>query len=142
MKGNIIADKKRFTANDFDVPNNTAANATATNTANDNAFGEEKLVFKNNAPFVNYVSKMNGVQIDHAEDLVMPVYSLLEGSKNYRKETGSLWNYYMDEPNRGEDGGINYSIMDSKSFDYKTNFIKGSLTQNNLTKMMLKLLCH
>ena len=41
--------KNTFTANDFDEPNNTADNATATNTANDNAFGEKKLVFKNNA---------------------------------------------------------------------------------------------
>ena len=39
--GNIIVDKKPFTANDFNAPNNTAANATATNTANDNAFGEK-----------------------------------------------------------------------------------------------------
>ena len=67
------------------------------------------------------------------------MYSLLEGSKNYRKETGSLWNYYMDEPNSGEDGGINYSIMDSKSFDYKTNLIKGSVMQNNLTKNDVKI---
>ena len=29
-----------FTANDFDAPNNTAANATATNNAIDNVFGE------------------------------------------------------------------------------------------------------
>ena len=41
VKGNIIVDKKTFTANDFEAPNNTAANATATNTANDNAFGEK-----------------------------------------------------------------------------------------------------
>ena len=59
VKGNIIADKKTFTANDFDEPNNTAANATATNTANDNVFGEKKLVFKNNAPFINCISKIN-----------------------------------------------------------------------------------
>ena len=141
MKGNIIVDKKTFTANDFEAPNNTAANATATNTANDNAFGEKKLVFKNNAPFINCISKINGVQTDNAEDLdvVMPMYNLLEYSKNYRKTTGSLWNYYRDETNSGEDGGINYSIMDSKSFDYKTNFIKGSVTQNNLTKNDVKI---
>ena len=41
--------KNTFTANDFDEPNNTADNATVTNTANDNAFGEKKLVFKNSA---------------------------------------------------------------------------------------------
>ena len=39
--GNIIVDKKPFTANDFNAPNISAANATATNTANDNAFGEK-----------------------------------------------------------------------------------------------------
>ena len=46
VKGTITVDKKTFTADDFEAPNNTAANATATNTANNNAFGEKKLVFK------------------------------------------------------------------------------------------------
>ena len=46
VKGNIVVDKKAFTANDFDAPNNTAANATATNTANDNAFGEKSCFLK------------------------------------------------------------------------------------------------
>ena len=80
VKGNITVTKKTFTANDFEAPNNTAANANATNTANDNAFGEKKLVFKNSASFINCISKINGVQIDNAEDLdvVMPLYNLLE----------------------------------------------------------------
>ena len=26
------------------------------------------------------------------------MYNLLEYSKNYRKTTGSFWNYYRDEP--------------------------------------------
>ena len=103
-KGNIV-NKKTFTAHDIEEPNNSAANVTATNIANDNLFGEKKLVFKNNAPFINYVSKINGVKIDNAEDLdvVMSMYNLLEYSKNYRKITGSLWNYYRDEPNDGTD---------------------------------------
>ena len=89
VKGNITVTKKTFTANDFEAPNNTAANASATNTANDNALAERKLVFKNNAPFINCVSKTNGVKIDNAEDLdvVMPMYNLLEYSKNYKKTT-------------------------------------------------------
>ena len=51
-----------------------------------------KLVFKNNASFINCISKINGVKIDNTEDLdvVMPMYNLLEYSKNYRKTTGSL----------------------------------------------------
>ena len=88
VKGNITVTKKTFTADDIDAPNNTAANVTATNTANDNAFGEKKLVFKNNAPFINCISKINCVKIDNAEDLdvVMPMYSLLEYSKNLEKQ--------------------------------------------------------
>ena len=46
VKGNIIVYKKKFTADDFEVPNNTAANATATNIANDNAFGEKSWFLK------------------------------------------------------------------------------------------------
>ena len=55
VKGNIFVTKKTFTADDIHTPNNTAANVTATNTANNNAFGEKKLVFKNNAPFINCI---------------------------------------------------------------------------------------
>ena len=69
VKGNITVTKKTFTTDDIEAPNNTAANAAATNTANDNAFGEKKLVFKNNAPFINCISKINGVKIDNAEKL-------------------------------------------------------------------------
>ena len=74
------------------------------------------MVFKNNAPFINCISKINGVKIDNAEDLdvVMPMYNLLEYSKNYRKTTGSLWNYYRDEPS-------NPLSSNSESFKYKTS---------------------
>ena len=45
------------------------------------------FAFKNNAPFTNCISKINNVLIDNAEDLVvvMPMYNLLEYSKNYKK---------------------------------------------------------
>ena len=56
VKGNITVTKKTFTANDFEAPNNTGANATATNNTNNNDFGEKKLVFKNNASFINCIS--------------------------------------------------------------------------------------
>ena len=85
-----------------------------------------KLVLKNNAPFTSCISKINNTLIDNAEHLdnVMPMYHLLEYSKNYRKATGSLSNYYRDKPNSGKGGensNANYSIKDSKSFDYKTS---------------------
>ena len=88
VKGNITVVKKIFTADGFEALNNTADNATATNYANNNAFGKKKLVFKNNAPFINCISKSNGKKIDNAEDLdvVKLMYNLLEYSKNYRKQ--------------------------------------------------------
>ena len=54
---------------------------------------KNKLFLKNNAPFTSCISKINNALIDNAEDLdiVMPMYHLLEYSKNYRKTTGSLW---------------------------------------------------
>ena len=98
------------------------------------------MVFKNNAPFINCISNINGVKIDNTEDLdvVMPIYNLLEYSKNYKKTTDSLWNYYRDEPNSSIGANnITHSILNSKSFDYKGNFMKYVVTQqNNLTKMM------
>ena len=46
------------------------------------------------------------------------MYHLLEYSKNYRKKTGSLCNYYKNEPS-------DILSSDSKSFKYKTS-INGS----------------
>ena len=65
-----------------------------------NARRNKSVVFKNNAPFINCTSKINGVQIDNAVDLdiVMSMYSSLEYSKNYRKTAGSLWKFHRDEP--------------------------------------------
>ena len=43
------------------------------------------LILKNNAPFVSCISRINGELIENADDLdiVMPMYNLLEYSKNY-----------------------------------------------------------
>ena len=124
MKGDIIITRKIFTAADFERPHNTNLNTTNTNNANNIAFGEKKLVFKNNAPFINCISKINGMKIDNAEDLdvVMPMYNLIEYSKNHKKTTGSLWNYYRDKPRSGtDDNYIIHSILNSESFDYKVS---------------------
>ena len=109
VTGNITVVKKVFTAADFERLYNINVNAINTNNANNNAFGEKKLVFKNDAPFINCISKINGIKIYNAEDLdvVMPMYNLFEYSKNYRKTTVSLWNYYRDEPNNGTDNNNN-----------------------------------
>ena len=51
----------------------------------DNAKRNKSIAFKSNVPYINCISKINGVQIDNAEDLdvVMPMYNLPEYSKNY-----------------------------------------------------------
>ena len=81
-----------------------------------NAKRNKAVTFKNNVPFINSISKINGIKIDNAEDLdvLMPMYNLLEYSKNYQKTTDSLWNYYRDEPS-------DPLSSDSESFKYKNN---------------------
>ena len=50
------------------------------------------------------------------------MYNLVEYSKNYRKTTGSLWNYYRDEPNNPPAADYNADpITNSASFKYKTS---------------------
>ena len=53
----------------------------------------------------------------------MPMYNLLEYSKNYRKTTGRLCKYYRDEPSSP-------LSSNSKFFKYKTNVV-GKTPQNN-----------
>ena len=52
----------------------------------------KNFAFKNNAPFINCISKIDGVKIDNAEDLdvVMPMYNLLEYSKKLQKNNRQL----------------------------------------------------
>ena len=55
------------------------------------------------------------------------MYNLIEYSKNYRKTTGSLWNYYRDELSydTNDNNNLNKIVINSESFKYKTN-ITGS----------------
>ena len=95
------------------------------------------FVLKNNAPFISCISKINGVLIENAEDLdiVMPMYNLLEYSKNYSKTSDSLWNYYRDEltDEINDNNSPNKNVINSKSFKYKTS-ITGS-TYNSPRKI-------
>ena len=115
---------------------------TITVTNPNDAKRNKAVAFKNNAPFINCISKIDGVKINNAEDLdvIMLMYNLLEYSKNYRKTTGSLWNYYRDEP-------IDPLFSDSKSFNYKTSITGNTYNVGDgeaikLVKMKLKLLFH
>ena len=48
----------------------------------------------NNALFISCVSNINGTLIENAEDLdiLIPMYNLIEYSRNYSKIFGTLWN--------------------------------------------------
>ena len=56
--------------------NNTAAEGN-TEGANANNINE-KVIFKNSAPFTNYISEINNAQVDNATDIdtVTPMYSI------------------------------------------------------------------
>ena len=49
----------------------------------------------------------------------MPMYNLLEYSRNYRKTTGSLWNYYRDESNSGEIAENNNKLLKQLKTGYR-----------------------
>ena len=74
---------------------------------------DKGVAFKNCAPFPNCISEINNTQVDNAKDIdiVMPIYNLIEYSDNYTKTTGSLWQYFRDEPND--------NLRNSKSFKSK-----------------------
>ena len=71
---------------------------------------DKSVAFKNCPPFPNCISEINNTQVDNAKniDIVMPMYNLIEYSDNYAKTTGSLWQYFRDEPND--------NVEDSESF--------------------------
>ena len=90
---------------------------------------------KNNAPFVLCITRINNELIEDADDLdiVMPMYNLLEYSKNYRKTIDSLYNYYRDELN--DDANLNNfannNVVSSNSFQYKTKIIGNTYDINS-----------
>ena len=93
------------------------------------------LILKNNDPFVSCVTRINGELIEDADDLdiVMPMYNLLEYSKNYRKTIGSLYNYYRDELSDDADDNDfdNIKVVNSNTFKYK-NKITGNTYNVNV----------
>ena len=58
------------------------------------------VAFNNCAPFTNCINEINNAQVDNAKDIdiVMPMYNIIEYSDNYAKTSGSLWQYFRDEP--------------------------------------------
>ena len=50
----------------------------------------------------------------------MPIYNLIEYSNNYSKTSGSLWQYYRDEPALNDADDIkNFHVDDNNSALFK-----------------------
>ena len=59
----------------------------------------------------------------------MPMYNLIQYSKNYRKTAGSLWNYYKDklsDDTNNNNNNLNKNVINSESFKHKVS-ISGSI---------------
>ena len=100
------------------VNNTAAADVDANNT-------NKKVIFKNCAPFTKCISRINNTDIDNAQDIdiVMPMYNLIEYSDNYSKTSGSLWQYYKDDPND--------NLADSESFKSKVKITGSTPADDN-----------
>ena len=62
------------------VPNTADASAAVNNT-------NKKVIFKNCAPFTNFISEINSTQVDDSQeiDIVMPMNNLIEYCDAYSK---------------------------------------------------------
>ena len=85
------------------------------------------VTFKNCAPFTKCITRTNNTDTNNAQDIdiVMPMYNLIEYSDNSSTTSGSLWQYYKDDPND--------NLANSKSFKYKVK-IMGKTPQDGNTK--------
>ena len=94
---------------------------------------DKGVAFKNCAAFTNCISEIHNTQIDNAKDIyiVMPMYNLIKYSDNYAETSGSLWQYYRDEPND--------TLAHSESFKSKIKITgKATVTgnENNIEIMV------
>ena len=111
------SDKYILVKGSISVNNTAAVDADANNT-------NQKVIFKNCAPFTDCISKINNTQVDNAKDIdiVMPMYNLIEYSDNYSKTSGSLWQYCKDIPAVNNNGDIvDFNGTNATdSFNFKT----------------------
>ena len=88
---------------------------------------DKGVAFKNCSPFFKCISRINNTEIDNAKDIdiVMPLYNLIEYGDNYSKTSGSLYQYYKDDPND--------NLANSESFKSKVK-ITGKTPANGNTE--------
>ena len=115
--------------------NNTAADGAAANNTN------KKVIFKNCAPFTNFISDFNNTQVDNAKDIdiVMPMYNLIEYSDNYAKTSGSLWQYCLDVHALNNNAIVDFAddnLSDSFNFKAKITGRTGNSGTKNVEIMV------
>ena len=83
------------------VPNTAAASTTVNNI-------NKKVILKHCAPCTNYRTEINNTEVDDAQDIniVMPMCNLMKYSYAYSNTSGSLWQYYRDEPTLDNNNNI------------------------------------
>ena len=71
------------------------------------------IIFKNCPPFTESKGQINNTQTENVKyiDVVMLMYNLIEYIDTYSTISGSLWQYYRDDPNN--------NITQSESLKFK-----------------------
>ena len=89
-----------------------------------------QVAFKNCAPFIKCLSKIDGKILDDPEDLdlVMSMYNLIEYRSNYSETTGSLWFYFKDKATNFNADIANTN--DFKYFKYKAELLENTEADN------------
>ena len=82
-------------------------------------------MFENCVLFTECVSNISNSQVDNAKDrdAVMPMYNLIQYIGNDSKTSGSLWQYYRDEPN--------VNITESKLLKFKIKITRKTPDNDN-----------
>ena len=74
--------------------------------------------FKNCAPFKRYVTHVDDVHVETAEnlDIIMLMYNLIEYSDNYADSSGSLYQFKRDESPMNNAGNPNNIDLDNSTY--------------------------
>ena len=112
----------------------------------DNAKRNKSVAFKNNALFINCISKINDVQIDNAEDsdVVMPIYNLLEYAEITQRQQAVCG--IITEMNQAILFLLILDLLNARQVLQEILtmllMVKMVMMQTKLAKMKLKLLFH
>ena len=83
------------------------------------------IIFKNCPPFTESKGQINNTQTENVKyiDVVMLMYNLIEYIDTYSTISGSLWQYYRDDPNN--------NITQSELFTFKIKITGNTLAVGN-----------